>query len=291
MKMLPIAGFMVAFLALGACAQNLDEQPEPEDVTAVRNLVSSGRSRGFEIAQAGPAARAQAEQQYMRALEVEPNNVEALLSLGEIRLTQGRYEDALQRFRVALDQQPGDPRALQGYGIASTLKGDFEQGPKALSEALATDPTLWRSWNVLGQNWDREQEWSRAEACYREALRHSPGEASVLNNLGMSYFLQERYNQAVSTFREALSYDPDFEIARTNVDIALALTGNYQPSGSTTQPQELARRLNNFGYIAMQRGDYERAERLLQEAIRVSPVYYGKAHENLKLLSRLRSGV
>ena len=43
---------------------------------------------------------------------------------------------------------------------------------------------------------------------------------------------------------------------------------------------------NDVGYVAMRQGDYEQAHELLTEAIRLSPVYYEKAYENLATLKK-----
>ena len=46
---------------------------------------------------------------------------------------------------------------------------------------------------------------------------------------------------------------------------------------------------NNLGYIAMMKGDYDKANVYLQEAIKLSPHYYKKANDNLKHLEALES--
>jgi Flp pilus assembly protein TadD len=48
---------------------------------------------------------------------------------------------------------------------------------------------------------------------------------------------------------------------------------------------------NDVGYIAMVSGDYAYAELLFAEAIRLSPVYYETANQNLAELRRRRAEV
>jgi Flp pilus assembly protein TadD len=46
---------------------------------------------------------------------------------------------------------------------------------------------------------------------------------------------------------------------------------------------------NDVGYIAMVSGDYQVADQMFAEAIRLSPRYYQTANENLAELRRRRS--
>ncbi len=47
---------------------------------------------------------------------------------------------------------------------------------------------------------------------------------------------------------------------------------------------------NDVGYIALMRNDLAEAEQLLNEAIRLSPVYYPIAHQNLdSVIAKLNS--
>ena len=45
--------------------------------------------------------------------------------------------------------------------------------------------------------------------------------------------------------------------------------------------------LNNIGYVAMLRGDYESADVFLHRAIDESPVFYDTAEQNLERLQTL----
>ncbi len=73
-------------------------------------------------------------------------------------------------------------------------------------------------------------------------------------NLGLVYASQGMYDDAISAYREILS--------EANV-------------------------YNSVGQIAIDNGDLELARRYLDEAVRLSPVYFPQAQRNLELLDTL----
>ena len=53
--------------------------------------------------------------------------------------------------------------------------------------------------------------------------------------------------------------------------------------------RDLPNVLNNVGYIAILRGDYVRAESLLNQAMEASPTFNDKAWENLRYLETIKA--
>ena len=70
--------------------------------------------------------------------------------------------------------------------------------------------------------------------------------------------------------------------------MALAWQGKYVEALTGIRKDEMPVMLNNVGYIAMKRGDYEFAEAYLSQAMQMSPSYYAKAAENLEYLRQLK---
>lgn len=48
--------------------------------------------------------------------------------------------------------------------------------------------------------------------------------------------------------------------------------------------------LNNIGYVAILRGDYDVADAYLNQAIAASPSYFTQAQRNLQYLESIRAG-
>ncbi|MGR4863821.1 tetratricopeptide repeat protein [Caulobacter sp. LARHSG274] len=212
-----------------------------------------------------------------------------MVLLGEANLSRNDYEGALAAFR----QVPGDGashwRARQGEGLALSILGRSDAAIAVLQEAVAKDPGLWRAWNGLGSEYDRRHDWTRAEAAYAQALQASDGDAWVLNNRGFSRLLQGRLDEAAADLVKALEKRPDLAAARGNLRLAIALQGEYGRAAAKGGGDDPAALLNNAGFGAILRGDYDKAIALLDQAGQARGAYYPLASENRKLALSLQT--
>jgi tetratricopeptide (TPR) repeat protein len=100
------------------------------------DLVHSNLGRLAE--QQGNAAVA--EQHYRAALADSPNDLLALLGLGNAAARQRRYDEALALYRRAAAAHPASPEALANVGAAELALGGTAEGERDLRRALALDP-------------------------------------------------------------------------------------------------------------------------------------------------------
>ncbi len=212
-----------------------------------------------------------------------------MVLLGEASLSRDDYEGALAAFR----QVPGDGashwRARQGEGLALSILGRSDAAIAVLREVVSKDPSLWRAWNGLGSEYDRRHDWTRAEAAYAQALQASDGDAWVLNNRGFSRLLQGRLDEAATDLVKALEKRPDLAAARGNLRLAIALQGEYGRAAAKGGGDDPAALLNNAGFGAILRGDYDKAIALLDQAGQARGAYYPLASENRKLALSLQT--
>jgi Flp pilus assembly protein TadD len=223
-----------------------------------------------------------------RVLLTEPENWEAQLLVGELHLASGDVESAASIFESLVDNADVGARALQGLGIALTLQGVLDRGVENLQQAVAQDPGLWRAWNALGYYHDSNRDWPAAADSYGKALEGNPESTLIYNNRGFSMLMQRRLEEAVADFNRVLQMDPDFEVARENLRLALAWQGKYIHAMAGAPEADMARILNNVGFIALMRGDYGNAEAYLLRAMEADPAYNATAARNLTYLKQVR---
>ena len=223
-----------------------------------------------------------------RVLLSEPENWEAQLLLGELHLASGDAKTAAPVFESLVDNAEVGARALQGLGISLTLQGVLDRGVENLQQAVAQDPGLWRAWNALGYYHDSNGDWSAAADSYDKALEGNPDSILIYNNRGFSMLMQRRLEEAVADFNRVLRMDPDFEVARENLRLALAWQGKYIHAMAGAPEADMARILNNVGFIALMRGDYGNAEAYLLRAMEADPAYNATAARNLTYLKQVR---
>ncbi|MCH8197063.1 MAG: tetratricopeptide repeat protein [Proteobacteria bacterium] len=223
-----------------------------------------------------------------RILKKDPNNAQAKLRVAEMYLLSNKLLLAAAAFKHLSTMSDVRAKALQGIGIAMMKQGDLDAAHKALKEAVDADASLWRAWNALGVYYDTQSLWNEADQSYKRALAAKPELALIHNNLGRSLLMQRKFPDATSAFRKALRIRPDLQAARANLRLSLAWEGKYQEATAGVKRGDLPMVLNDVGYIATLRGDYEQAEALLSRAMVESPSFYETASKNLDYVKSIR---
>ncbi len=280
-----VAGLLTIWV-LSGCAT------EPADLPAPDLAAAAAQDENTLAAAEGDLAARRFRLAYDRLLKLQPATLDtprARYAVAEAMLGLGQLNEALPVYR-AIDQDPTfRPKALQGEGLCFMGLNDLAQAEPPLAAAVAADPSLWRGWNALGWIYDRQQRWAEAEQAYRQARAANPGSAPILSNYGVSLLLQQRYAEAESAFEQALAIDPVFDLAKGNLRLSLAWQGRYAEALAGLTPATASDSLNNVGYVAMQRGDYQLAQQYFTQALEGSPTYHGQAARNLEILKDLQA--
>jgi Flp pilus assembly protein TadD len=100
----------------------------------------------FELAEqlrasADPALNAQAETEYKAAVEENPYDVQAWCRLGDAIAARGDFRTAEEDYRKALALQPSDSDAQTGLAIALISTNQSEEALPLLESAIRNDPT------------------------------------------------------------------------------------------------------------------------------------------------------
>ncbi len=283
------AAALVMLAAMAGCQTLSQEQPAEPEIVVVPSVepVAPGTLNLVERAMA-EGRLDDAGRLIERVLLAEPDNREAQLLLAELHLASGDAEAATPIFEALIEDDDVGARALQGLGIALTLQGVLDRGVEYLQQAVARDSSLWRAWNALGYYHDSNRDWAAAADSYGKALAGNPDSILIYNNRGFSMLMQRRLEEAVTDFNRALRIDPEFEVARENLRLALAWQGKYVHAMAGAADTDMARILNNVGFIALMRGDYGNAEAYLLRAMEVDPRYNATAARNLTYLKQVR---
>jgi len=213
----------------------------------------------------------------------------AQLGVGECMLALGNPSDAKQIFHSLAANAELHASALQGEGLALLALGQPEAATKALREASEADPKLWRTWNALGDLADVKRQPDEAATLYAKALALNPDSAPILNNIGYSRLMADDPAKAIEAFRKALELDPKSETIRNNLRLAVAENGDYPEAIRAAGRDQLPIVLNNVGYVAMRRRDWDTAEAYFAQAMEASSSYASVTAKNLEQLKAERA--
>jgi Tfp pilus assembly protein PilF len=266
-----------ALALLGACASG----PEPVDIAPLEQLTHAVTpdmlmSRGY-YEQAAAAYRA--------ALKTNPVDAEARYGLAEAERMTGKLDEAQLDYAALTELPEWKARAFEGLGRVALSKGDRVVALEKFNTVVSDDPAAWHSWLAIAQIRDLDKQWAKADEAYALALVATKEPAAVYNNQGVSMMARGEPATATGLFRSALAADPKMTRALTNLDLAMAASGASAALDSANgDARERARKLNNYGYVAMMQNRDDDAKRYYEAAIKEHPSFYALAFNNLKTL-------
>jgi tetratricopeptide (TPR) repeat protein len=120
-----------------------------------------------------------------------------------------RYDAAVRIARAALEIQPQNAEAM--FRLASSLERDGKsaEAEKVFLDLLAERPNDAASQNYLGYMWaDQGVQLERARAMLEKAVAREPRNAAYLDSLGWVYFRLGKLESAEQNLREAARREP-----------------------------------------------------------------------------------
>ena len=135
---------------------------------------------------------ADAEKNYLRAIEIDPQNIQAYNNLGNLFADLERLDDAIDLYKKTIE-----------------LDGGYSAD----------------SYNNLGLAYIGMQRQQEAEQVFRDAAKANPFFADARLNLGTLLFQRKEYAAAAREFQEALAIDPGVLKARNNLAFAMLALG------------------------------------------------------------------
>ncbi len=164
---------------------------------------------------------AAALEQYRIARLRDPGLVIAYINAGNVRVKLNEFEEARKLYREALELEPENPQALNNLAWVLVIENrDLAEAVALLRRALAADPEH-RYLYLDSLAWARYRrgETAAARETLREALDQTPPEESYLlaeahYHLGVILRAEGEEEQAIFHFRESLRLHPDPERER-----------------------------------------------------------------------------
>lgn len=140
-------------------------------------------------------------------LAAHPDQHEALLTTGSVRLYRQDADQASADFERALARFPHSGRALSGLGQACMLRGDLDRARALLEAAAQAMPDHIGTWHALGWLQLLRGERQQAERSYRQAHALDRNFAESHGGLAVVALLEGR-TEGETAMRIALRLDP-----------------------------------------------------------------------------------
>ena len=177
----------------------------------------------FGLQLAGKGRLGDAVAQYRRALEVKPDNDEALSNLGGLLAIGGQVDEAIVCIRKALEIKPDNVQALSDLGGLLAGRDRVDEAMSCFRKAVEIKPDYAKAHYNLGCALAGRGQIDEAIVHIRKALETMPNDADSHNVLGN--LLGGQSDEAIMHLRKVVEMKPDLVSARLSLGAALAKRG------------------------------------------------------------------
>jgi putative PEP-CTERM system TPR-repeat lipoprotein len=204
----------------------------------------------------------------------QPNNVQILAALGNVRLARQNWMGA-QEIAESIRRVSND-NALPNQILAASLSGRsrYDESIGLLQSAYAAAPNSLQPIFALVNTYVRADKADRAVAFLQTVLEKNPANAEAQVLLGSTQLIRNEPNEALNSFKKAIERQPKGELGYTALANFYIRQNNQSEAlkviqaGLREQPESFVLRLALAG-VAELTGDYDAAiaeyERLLKQ--------------------------
>ena len=198
-----------------------------------------------------------------------------LYEAGQIRMQQGRFEEAIPHFERVLEIDPSYVEGYYALGTAFQRVGRLEEGEEMLARYQALHNTA---------------EDVKLDA---QIVELNPESADAHYNLARAYEQQGETQLAIAYYQKAIELDGQMREAYNNLGIVLfSINEDEQAAQAFQQAIALsdttAKYYFNLGAVYARRGILEEAEKLWRKTLELDP-NYERAREFLEQIERAGS--
>lgn len=181
---------LLAAFALGGCSFDLGSfssgsnkeepaRPAPEGAAVAQAQVSATHAQ--VLAKSGKTEEALAE--FNHAIELDPNNAQALYGRGLLYQGEKQHELAIADFTAANGLKPQQAEPLLGRAVSYLALDKSREAAADLDEAVQADAQNAQIWRTRGEAYERLGDKTRAAESYGRAIHLSPRDEAARNGL------------------------------------------------------------------------------------------------------------
>jgi len=223
----------------------------------------------------------------VRSTVVAAACVVTALCVLRISLRVLQWRDDVTLFTQALAAAPGDFRLHDALGQAYWIQAEPAGAEREWLETLRLEPNNVSTLDALGALYAQRQRFDQALPILEKALQLNPNNVDAHINLGAAYAETGKLDRAEEQFRAAILLTP-LNFNAHNLLGKLYFDSKRLAEAETQFLQSLQCEPNlaaydHLGYIYVQRGDQDRAEKVFREAVAMKSTD-SHAHFNLGLI-------
>ncbi len=265
--------------ALGFYTEAIEKVPDFADAYLNRGLIYEKRAMYTE-----------AQADYQKAVEVDPEFTQAQFSLARILHIVNRANDSEKILSELSTRYKDSLSYLYLHAKNLTALNKLDQAQTFFSIAVQKDPKNPEILNDFGFVYFLQNDLNDAEKLFLQAIQYTTSNPFPYHNLSVVYALQQKFEAALFNSQKAIELEPTSGLFQSNHGFHLLLNQrSSEAQGHLDKAEKLGYKdsyhLRNKGVFFLQTKNFPEAIRYLQQAEKENPdtklVYYflGKAYE------------
>jgi Flp pilus assembly protein TadD len=162
---------------------------------------------------------------FVRALELDQDNLEALTMLVSLELSQKNSASAISRVEGRIARTPNDAGALLLAANTYAAVGDLQKSEQALRKTITVDASNFQAYGMLGRLYIAQRRLDDALKEFDELSRRQPRPVQAHTLAGIILEAQNNKVEARKRYEQALALDPEMPVAANNLAWMTAETG------------------------------------------------------------------
>jgi tetratricopeptide (TPR) repeat protein len=146
-------------------------------------------------------------EQFQKITEKDPKDAESWLMLGRLQKVAQNSVEAVKDYKKALELDPNNDDAMTGLAMVYADLGDNKAAADLLRKSSEKNPNP-RSLAALASTYEQMKEYALAAETLRRALDQQQGNADLKHALAQDLLLSEQLDDALSLYTELVADDP-----------------------------------------------------------------------------------
>jgi len=233
--------------------------------------------------------RAEAERLYQEVLQKDPNHVEGHILAGTVLYAFGKREEAFAALTRAVEINPQRIESLMSLALYHRQAGEPAKAEEVYKRALSVNDRSALAHLEYAKFFVSQNRPDMAEAEFRRAVEVDPQSRDARRTLASFYLVNKQLDRAEESFKALAELDPDRPEGRAVLADFYASVGRYDEAANLYQQivsssPDYARGRHRLAELMLQRGDQAGASAQVEEALKKN----ANDREGLILRARLR---
>jgi type IV pilus biogenesis/stability protein PilW len=149
---------------------------------------------------------AEAVEEYLKAIEIDPLNAEAHNNLGLAYKDMGELNKAAEEYQKVLAIEPKYEKAYNNLGVLFHLKGDLETAIQQFQKALSINPKNLAAYTNIGIIYKKQKRFEESINVFQKALAIDAHSPETHYNLALVYEESGRKEEAILHYQKFIQF-------------------------------------------------------------------------------------